>query len=83
MALLTVRDNGTGVDPEDLKNILDPFFTTKSPGKGTGLGLFIVHQIVQKHKAQLDIESNPNEGTTVSIQFPIHMAGANPQGKGN
>lgn len=69
-AVLSLRDNGCGIEPKLLSKILDPFFTTKPPGKGTGLGLFIVHQIVQRHDAVLQIESQQGQGTNVSIVFP-------------
>jgi signal transduction histidine kinase len=69
VAILSVSDNGCGISQENLNRILDPFFTTKSPGRGTGLGLFVVNQIVQKHDGVLTIESEEGKGTTVRILF--------------
>jgi signal transduction histidine kinase len=69
VVILTVADNGSGIDQENLQKILDPFFTTKSPGRGTGLGLFVVHQIVQKHDGIMHIESKKGAGTTIRILF--------------
>ncbi|PCI26146.1 MAG: hypothetical protein COB67_10335 [SAR324 cluster bacterium] len=68
---LSVRDNGIGIPPENLEHIYDPFFTTKEVGKGTGLGLAVVHSIVEKHKGEIIVESKVGKGTTVSIYFPL------------
>lgn len=69
VAILSISDNGEGIEKQNLQKILDPFFTTKSPGKGTGLGLFVVHQIIQKHDGVLAIESEKGKGTTVKVMF--------------
>jgi two-component system, NtrC family, sensor histidine kinase HydH len=69
---LWVEDNGEGIRKENLKKILDPFFTTRD--KGTGLGLAIVNKIVENHEGELVIESPPrgkNQGTRVSIYIPL------------
>jgi len=71
VAQLVVSDNGTGIAPEILSKVLDPFFTTKPPGKGTGLGLYMVHQIVQRHHAKIDIGSTLNSGTRVTLTFAL------------
>ncbi len=68
---LTVRDNGCGISREDLSHIFEPFFTTKEAGKGTGLGMAIVAQVVEDHQGSIAVESEENEGTTVSVKFPI------------
>ena len=66
-----ISDSGSGI-PEDVKDkIFDPFFTTKEIGKGTGIGLEVVHQIVtQQHNGTIDVDSSPGK-TTFKICFPI------------
>jgi len=68
---ISIADTGSGIAPDILSKIRDPFFTTKEVGKGTGLGLSIVDQIVQSHGGDLLIESEPGKGTTVTIVLPI------------
>ncbi len=76
---ITVSDTGAGIAPEIMANIFDPYFSTKPRGvrKGMGLGLTISRAIVQKHGGTIGIESNPGEGTTVTVQLPAaHRATA-------
>ncbi len=70
-ALVQLRDNGSGITEENLKKILEPFFTTKDPGKGTGLGLSISNSIIQAHNGNLAFESKPGAGTTASVTIPL------------
>ncbi len=65
---IEIRDSGEGIQPENLKKIFDPYYTTKS--KGTGLGLAIVHKIIEAHKGQIRIHSLTGQGTTVTIEMP-------------
>jgi PAS domain S-box-containing protein len=67
---LVVRDTGTGMDDETLRRAIDPFFTTKPVGKGTGLGLAQVYGSARQGGGTVRIESKPGEGTTVSVFFP-------------
>lgn len=68
---LRVTDNGAGIPKDNLTKIMNPFYTTKPPGKGTGLGLYIVHQIAQRHGARVSIESQVGHGTTIEVTFPL------------
>lgn len=68
---VTVRDNGYGISEENLPHIFDPFFTTKEAGKGTGLGMAIVAQVVEEHQGKIHVESVENEGTSITVKFPI------------
>ena len=69
-ARITVSDTGTGMPPEVLERVLEPFFTTKPAGQGTGLGLSVIHGIVRSHRGALDIASVPGRGTTITIVLP-------------
>ena len=64
-----VSDTGVGMDEETRRRCLEPFFTTKGE-RGTGLGLAMVYGMVQRHSAEIEIESAPGEGTTVRLSFP-------------
>ena len=68
---LTVTDTGTGIDSESLPRLIDLFYATKEVGKGTGLGLAMVHEIAKGLGARLLIESELGLGTTVQVQFPM------------
>ena len=70
---LDVGDTGVGMDEETRRHCLEPFYTTKGE-RGTGLGLAMVYGMVQRHSAELDIESRPGSGTTVSITFTAPVA---------
>jgi PAS domain S-box-containing protein len=67
---LRVADTGCGMDEATLKRIYDPFFTTKGPGEGTGLGLAVVHGIVLDHQGAIVAQSAPGEGSTFDLFFP-------------
>jgi two-component system cell cycle sensor histidine kinase/response regulator CckA len=69
--LLSVADNGTGMDEATRRRIFEPFFTTKARGKGTGLGMPVVYGLMQMHHGTIDVTSQPNQGTTVRLYFPI------------
>lgn len=68
---IAVTDNGYGIDPAIKSRIFDPYFTTKSLKKGTGMGLTVVHGIVKAHGGTIDIQSTPGHGTTVTVLFPL------------
>ncbi|MBU1156853.1 MAG: PAS domain S-box protein, partial [Proteobacteria bacterium] len=68
---LSVRDSGQGISPEHLPRIFDPFFTTKEVGKGTGMGLSVVHGLVQAHGGFITAESRPGEGSLFAVYLPV------------
>ena len=74
VARLTVRDTGIGIPREDLKNVTKPFFTTKPPGEGTGLGLTISSELVAKYGGRLGIQSRPGWWVEVSVRIPYRGA---------
>ena len=73
--LIEVTDTGVGMDEDTRRRCLEPFFTTKGE-RGTGLGLAMVYGMIQRHSAELDIESAAGVGTTVRLSFPAHTSSA-------
>lgn len=73
-AMLSVTDDGGGMDPATLARAFDPFFTTKPSGQGTGLGLSVVHGIMKGHAGSAAVRSRPGTGTTVELYFPAAEA---------
>jgi PAS domain S-box-containing protein len=71
---LSIEDNGKGMDAATLARIFEPFFTTKGPGKGTGLGLAVVHGIVQAHDGAVVVQSQPGQGAIFHLYFPAELA---------
>ena len=71
--VITISDNGSGIDQNVMPSIFDPFFSTKEPGKGTGLGLSVSRSIVEAHQGSICCESAPGSGTTFFIKLPIAM----------
>jgi len=69
-SVITVRDNGCGMDEKTLLRVFDPFFTTKAPGKGTGMGMAVLYGIVQNHGGTVTVESSPGTGTTFKVFLP-------------
>ncbi|WP_052402144.1 histidine kinase famiy protein [Muricoccus aerilatus] len=75
---LSVRDEGTGMPAYVVERATEPFFTTKGPGKGTGLGLAMAQGFVQQSLGKLEIESEPGRGTTIRMLFPVSETAAEP-----
>jgi len=69
---LSITDTGSGILPENFEKIFNPFFTNKAVGKGTGLGLAVVHGIVKNHGGEIRVESEYGHGSTFTICFPIY-----------
>jgi two-component system, sensor histidine kinase RegB len=72
---ITVSDRGVGMRPDELARAGEPFFTTKPPGVGTGLGLFVTRSSIEQLGGHLTLASRPGEGTTVSITLPHDVLG--------
>ncbi len=69
--IVRIEDTGSGIEKGHLNKITDPFFTTKEPGKGSGLGLSITYKIIQEHFGKIEFESEPNKGTVATITLPV------------
>ena len=73
---LSVTDSGTGMDPKTLSQAVEPFFTTKGPGKGTGLGLPMVLGLAEQSGGRFSLSSKPGEGTTAELWLPVAVEGS-------
>jgi len=69
---ISIKDSGVGIPAANLKRIFEPFFTTKEVGKGTGLGLSVSYRIIENHNGEIQIKSEPGQGTEVILGLPIH-----------
>ncbi len=78
---ISVGDTGPGISPQIINKIFDPFFTTKEVGKGTGMGLAIIHGIAKKSGGFVSCRSSPDEGTIFHVYLPIHVSTAHPKEK--
>ncbi len=67
------HDNGKGISQAEAKHIFEPFYTTKGPGKGTGLGLATCHRIIEQHGGEISVASSLGEGTTFIVRLPIKL----------
>ena len=67
---LSINDTGTGMDAQTVERVFDPFFTTKKATEGTGLGLWVVHSIVKKHRGAITVRSALGEGSTFDVFLP-------------
>ena len=69
---LRFTDTGPGIPQEDLSRIFDPFYTTKEPGRGTGLGLSVCYRIVEGLDGSIRAENSPDHGATIIVDIPLH-----------
>jgi len=76
---IEIRDTGAGIPQEIIAKVFDPFFTTKDVGKGSGLGLFIVHEIIEEHDGCIAVDSEPGKGTAFLIRLPVEHRQQGPQ----
>ncbi len=67
---VAISDTGSGIDPTVLQHVFEPFFTTKAKGMGSGLGLAVSRQIIEKHAGCIDVRNNPEKGCTFRFFFP-------------
>jgi signal transduction histidine kinase/ActR/RegA family two-component response regulator len=73
---LTVSDTGCGMDNVVMEKIFDPYFSTKGPGDGTGMGLAVVHGIIKEHGGDIEVQSEVGKGTTFNVSFPLIKTGS-------
>jgi two-component system NtrC family sensor kinase len=69
--VVTIKDDGPGLSDDMLRKVFDPFFTTKDPGKGTGLGLWVSHNIISKLGGSIHVKNNPDQGALFTVKIPI------------
>ena len=77
-AFLSVKDNGSGIAPENLHRIFDPFFTTKSPDQGSGLGLSICFSFARQYGGDITVDSRPGAGATFVLKLPLELGSIEP-----
>ncbi len=68
---IKIKDTGVGIRKDDLSEIFNPFFTTKAPGEGTGLGLSLVHSVIKSYEGTIQVESKEEKGTSFIIELPV------------
>jgi two-component system, NtrC family, sensor kinase len=73
---IEIGDTGAGIAEEHLKDVFKPFFTTKAVGRGTGLGLYISHEIIKRHGGTIHVRSELGRGTAVTVELPCHRRGS-------
>jgi PAS domain S-box-containing protein len=76
---ITVRDTGIGMSKKTMSRIFEPFFSTKAPGKSTGLGMAIVYSIIKQNQARIDIKSAEGKGTQITVSWPLYKVDVKPE----
>jgi signal transduction histidine kinase len=70
---VTIADSGSGIEPERINRIFEPFYTTKAPGRGTGLGLSVCHRVIRQHGGTIQVSSQPGVGSEFTVELPIRQ----------
>ena len=70
---VTIADSGSGIAPERINRIFEPFYTTKAPGHGTGLGLSVCHRVIRQHGGTIQVNSQEGVGTEFTVELPIRL----------
>ncbi|MBU1717237.1 MAG: HAMP domain-containing histidine kinase [Proteobacteria bacterium] len=70
---ITISDTGTGIDAAEIDKIFDLYYTSKKPSEGTGLGLWMTYELIQKNKGDISVDSRIGHGTTFTVCFPVHL----------
>jgi signal transduction histidine kinase len=70
---IEIQDTGSGISPQDLPHIFEPFYTTKKEGKGVGLGLSVCYGIIERHEGKISVNSTPGKGTTFIIELSLRQ----------
>ena len=73
-ASIAFTDTGAGIPPENMPHLFEPFFTTRPPGQGTGLGLYVCRNVVEKHGGRIEVESQVGQGSTFHVYLPAKVA---------
>ena len=71
--ILSIKDSGSGIDKKTIKHIFDPFYTTKAPGQGMGIGLYIVQEIIREHSGEIGVISHPDKGAEFIMRLPYSI----------
>jgi signal transduction histidine kinase len=72
--VVSFKDTGEGIPPENLSKLFEPFFTKKNKGKGVGLGLSVAYGIIQEHGGSINVESEVGKGSTFEVELPLQQA---------
>lgn len=70
---VSISDTGKGIEPTVLKRVFEPFYTTKPVGQGTGLGLSLSKEIIERHHGRIEVTSIPDQGTTFTVTLPVNL----------